>query len=125
MRRLALLVLASSLPMLACGSSAAEGGKCDTNGFLCADATAALECKSNLWVKLPCRGPTGCKREGDVVKCDMSLNEEGDNCASSAQGRGLCTPDMKGTLECREGKLVKTNTCRSCTVTGDQVVCSP
>ena len=124
MRRLAILVLVSSLPMLACGS-AAEGGKCDTNGFLCSDATAALECKASIWVKLPCKGSNGCKREGDVVKCDMSANDEGDNCASSAQGRGLCTKDMKGTLECREGTLVKTNTCRSCTVTGDQVICSP
>ena len=44
---------------------------------------------------------------------------------SSAQGRGLCTKDMQGTLECREGTLVKTNSCRSCTVTGDQVICSP
>ena len=110
--------------MLACGS-ATEGSKCNTNGFLCADATAALECKGMVWVKLPCKGPNGCKREGDVVKCDMSANDEGDNCASSAQGRGLCTKDMKGTLECREGILVKTNTCRSCTVTGDQVICSP
>lgn len=125
MRRLALLLCALSLPMLACGGAAAAGSKCDTNGFLCADTTAALECKNGLWVKLPCKGPNGCKREGDVVKCDMSLNEENDACASSAQGRGLCTKDMMATLECREGKLVKTNPCRTCTVSGDQVVCTP
>lgn len=125
MRRLVLSAVALTLPMLVACGGAAEGAKCDTNGFLCSDATAALECKNGVWVKLPCKGTGGCKREGDVIKCDMSANEENDNCASSAQGRGLCTKDMKGTLECREGKLVKTNSCRSCTVTGDQVVCSP
>ncbi len=124
MRGLALLVFATSFSMLACGS-AGEGRKCNTNGFLCADPTAALECKGMIWVSLPCKGANGCKRVGDVVSCDMSANDEGDNCASSAQGRGLCTKDMKGTLECRDGKLVKTNTCRSCAVTGDQVICTP
>ena len=124
MRRLALFSLAASLCLTACGG-AKEGGNCSTSGFLCADNTAALECKVGKWVKLPCKGPGGCKREGDVVKCDMSRNVEGDNCASTAQGRGLCTADGLGTLECREGTLVKTNTCRTCTVNGDQVICSP
>ena len=124
MRRLALYAFAASLALTACGG-AKQGGPCSTNGFLCADTTAALECKAGLWVKLPCKGTGGCKREADIVKCDMSGNVEGDNCASTAQGRGLCTSDMKGTLECREGTLVKTNTCRSCTVNGDQVICSP
>ncbi len=126
MRRLAFLALASSISLLACGG-AAEGGKCNTNGFLCADSTAALECRGSLWVKLPCKGANGCKQAGDVVSCDMSGNVEGDACASSAQGKGLCTADGKGTLECRfpEGVLKKTNTCRTCTVTGDQVTCTP
>lgn len=124
MRPLALLVLAASMCLTACGG-AKEGGTCSTNGFLCADTTAALECKGGLWVKLPCKGSGGCKREADVVKCDMSGNVAGDACASTAQGRGLCTSDMKGTLECRDGVLVKTNDCRSCTVNGDQVICSP
>jgi hypothetical protein len=124
MRRLALLAVAASFSLFACGS-AKEGGTCDSAGFLCADASAALECKGGAWVKLPCRGSGGCKREADIVKCDMSASQEGDACASTAQGRGLCTSDMKGTLECREGVLVKTNNCRSCAVNGDQVVCSP
>ena len=125
MRRLAPLFCSALLMLTACGSTS-EGGACNTVGFLCADPTAALECKGGVWVKLPCRGAGGCKRETDTVRCDMTGNKEGDNCASTAQGRGLCTDDMKGTLECREGKLVKTNTCgRSCTIMGDQVICSP
>ncbi len=124
MRRFALLLSIASLPMLACGS-VAVGGSCNTVGFLCADVTAALECKNGLWVKLPCKGTNGCKHEGDVVTCDMSSNDEGDNCSSSAQGTGLCAKDLKGILECREGKLVKTHICRSCAVTNDQVICTP
>jgi len=119
-----LAVLSVSLLASACGSPKA-GDKCDTTGFLCESTTAALECKVGAWVSLPCKGPGGCTRNGDTVKCDMSGNVEGDACASTAEGKGLCTSDGLGTLECRDGKLVKTNTCRSCTVTGDQVICQP
>jgi hypothetical protein len=55
----------------------------------------------------------------------MRGNLEGDACASTAQGRGLCTADGMGTLECRSGTLVKTNTCRTCTEDMGMVVCTP
>ncbi|MEW6433696.1 MAG: hypothetical protein AB1730_19490 [Myxococcota bacterium] len=121
-------VLSLSLFATACGSPKA-GDKCDTTGFLCESAQSAMECKLGVWVSLPCKGPGGCVREGDTVKCDMSGNMEGDACASSAAGKGLCS-GMTATLECREdmnGNLVltKTNDCRTCTVTGDQVICQP
>ncbi len=122
MRRFALLSL--SLLASACGTPKA-GDKCDTAGFLCADATSALECKVGAYVALPCKGPGGCKRDGDTIKCDMSGDAEGDACASSAEGKGLCTADGKGTLECRNGTLVKTQTCRVCSINADQVVCQP
>jgi hypothetical protein len=127
--RLLLLVASSSILAAACGSPRA-GDKCDTSGFLCADAVTALECKTSAWVALPCKGPNGCKRDADLVKCDMSGNVEGDLCASSAIGKGLCTAEKLGTLECRDdgqgnAKLVKTHTCRSCAVSGDSVVCQP
>lgn len=122
--------------LAACGS-AAPGGPCDTTGFLCHDNVTALECQLGKWVSLPCRGPNGCQREGNIIKCDMSGNMEGDACATSAVGSGLCTSDMKATLECRNdptamtNTLKKTNTCRTCTVTRnmttmkDEVVCQP
>lgn len=128
MRRLALAV--SALFVVACGGPK-EGATCDTSGFLCVDSTAALECYAGKWVKLPCKGADGCKREGDLVRCDMSGNVAGDNCASTAVSRGLCTADGKGTLECKETtpgaplQLQQTHTCRSCTVMNDQVVCTP
>jgi hypothetical protein len=119
-----LVVSALVLFAFACGSPKA-GDQCDTTGFLCESNAAALECKVGAWVALPCRGLGGCKRQGNTVTCDMSANVEGDACASTAEGKGLCTTDGLGTLECRDGRLVKTNTCRTCTVVGDQVICQP
>ena len=122
--------------LFACGSPA-PGGSCDTIGFLCHDQVNALECQLGKWVSLPCRGPSGCQRQGNTITCDMSANVEGDFCASSAVGSGLCTADGTGTLECRNdpasgtNSLKKTNTCRSCSVVRnmttmkDEVVCQP
>jgi hypothetical protein len=93
--------------------------------FECEEPATALECISGTWSALPCRGPGGCTNMAATVRCDISANEVGDRCASTAEGRGLCSKDGKGTLECRQGVLVKTNVCRSCTVTGDSVVCQP
>lgn len=118
------LVAVFSVFTFSCGTPVA-GDTCNVTGFLCESAASALECKLGKWTSLPCKGPNGCKREGDVVKCDMTGNAENDACASSAEGKGLCTSDGQGTLECREGKLVKTNTCRSCTVANDLVTCQP
>lgn len=118
------LVASLSIFSFSCGTPAA-GESCTSTGFLCESAASALECKVGKWTSLPCKGTNGCKREGEVVKCDMTGNAENDACASSAEGKGLCTSDNLGTLECRDGKLVKTNTCRSCTVNGDTVTCQP
>jgi hypothetical protein len=123
MRRLFVISFAA-LALCACGSPKA-GDKCSSNGFLCENAQTALECKLGAWVALPCSGPGGCVKSGDTVKCDMTTDKEGDNCASSAEGKGLCTADGMATLECRDGKLTKTNACRTCTVMNDQVVCTP
>jgi hypothetical protein len=101
------------------------GSACTAAGFDCQDSATALECQASLWVALPCRGPSGCARAGATIQCDMSRNLAGDRCASTAEGRGLCTADGLGTLECRSGALVKTNTCRTCTESGGQIICTP
>ena len=117
------LLLASALA--ACGAPK-EGDSCSQSGFLCTtDNSSALECKVGKWVALPCRGPNACSRESDIVRCDMSGNLAGDNCASTSENKGLCTSDGKATLLCREGVLVKTNDCKTCSVSGDQVICQP
>ncbi len=126
--RYAGLVVAVGL-LAACGG-ASPGGACNKNGFLCFDTTTALECRDGKWLALPCRGSGGCvaAKDGqshDIIKCDMIGNKEGDACASTAENRGLCTPDGKAVLECRQGNLAQTATCSSCAVANDQVVCQP
>jgi hypothetical protein len=67
----------------------------------------------------------------------MSKDQDGDACASTAVGSGLCTTDGLATLECRNdpttglNTLKKTNDCRTCGVTTDPttmmdvVTCQP
>jgi hypothetical protein len=107
-----------------CGTPKA-GDKCNTTGFYCADTSMALECRSGVWFSLPCKGQGGCVRDADLIRCDMSGNAVGDNCAASAEAKGLCAQDGRSTLECRDGTLVKTNTCSSCSVVGEEISCTP
>lgn len=109
---------------MGCASPKA-GDKCSSTGFFCADLITALECRSGVWVSLPCKGKGGCVRDGDLIRCDMSGNAVGDNCATSAEAKGLCAQDGRSTLECRDGKLVKTNVCTSCAVVGEEIRCTP
>lgn len=124
-RSLFSVLLAVPLALAACGGAPKEGDSCNESGYLCSDQAAALECRAGMWTRLPCRGSGGCQRDGDTVKCDMSANLVGDACASSTEGKGLCNASGTATLECRQGFLVQTNSCKTCTVSGEQVVCQP
>jgi len=130
-------LLLGALFFAACGGTPAPGATCSVSGFLCQDGNNAMECQLGKWAQLPCRGPQGCQSSGGTVTCDMSADVEGDGCASTAVGDGMCTADQMGTLECRhddtsgQNFLKKTNSCRSCTVQTDsstqkqEVVCQP
>ncbi|MHB8877781.1 MAG: hypothetical protein ACYC8T_29160 [Myxococcaceae bacterium] len=129
MRRAHVLLLAVLAVLAAACGAPQAGDSCSDNGFLCADALSAMECKKSktgdgaMWMKLPCRGPAGCQRSNDIIKCDMTMNNAGDACASTAEGKGLCNSTATATLECREGTLVQTNSCRTCSVSGEQIIC--
>ena len=114
-------LLIGSLLLSACGTKA--GDSCEGSGYMCASEEAALECRDKVWRELPCRGASGCGESGDSITCDMSGNVEGDACAASAEGRGLCTADGKAILECRMGTLVKSRTCNTCTESGGFANC--
>lgn len=118
---LACLVLPLSLGV-ACGSAKA-GGSCSQEGFLCQDTQTALECRIGVWLALPCRGPGGCTVASGAVTCDMSGDMAGDACASTAEGKAICTTSGNATLQCTNGSLVQSNTCTTCTVSNGQVVC--
>ncbi len=116
------LLIGSSL-FSACGLKA--GDSCEGFGYTCSSEKEALECRDKEWRALPCRGSSGCEESGDSIHCDMTGNVEGDACAASAEGRGLCTADGKAVLECRMGKLVQVTTCRACTMDSSRVSCQP
>ncbi len=119
----ALALVAPALILPGC-SSAAEGTTCENpTVFDCRDDTSALECKAGLWTAVPCKGPKGCASSGGDVLCDLSGNAAGDACPAVHEGKGQCAPDGRATLECRGGTFQQTNTCGSCSVQQQQVVC--
>jgi hypothetical protein len=90
---------------------------------MCSSEKEALECRNKVWRTLPCRGPLGCTEASGSIHCDLSGSLEGDACAASAEGRGLCTADGKAVLECRMGTLVLVKSCRVCSMSETRVVC--
>lgn len=124
-----LIAVVSLAALLSCGPPDASD-PCDQPGFICADNDTALECRSGAdselrWVELPCRGPGGCAKQGDTVSCDVSANVEGDACASTAEGDGLCAEGGTAVLTCVRGVLTKSSTCSACSVSDERVVCQP
>jgi hypothetical protein len=109
---------------LGCGPPRAGEG-CKGTGFACADATAALECRSGTWTELPCRGPGGCAEVGSQVSCDQSADVAGDACAEPLESEGLCGPGGTSVLQCHAGTLVTTASCQSCAVVAGLVTCTP
>lgn len=114
-------LLLGSLVLSACGVKA--GDKCEGGGYLCSHEKEALECRDKTWRTLPCKGPSGCTEAAGSIQCDMTGSVEGDACAASAEGRGLCTTDGKAVLECRMGTLVLIKQCRVCTMDSTRVNC--
>lgn len=121
-RFLALFPLVGLLLLPGCGGADA-GDSCEGSGYICSSEKQALECRQSQWRALPCRGALGCQEATGSIKCDTSANVAGDNCALSAEGRGLCRTDGKAVLECRMGVLVETEMCVSCSESGTQIVC--
>jgi hypothetical protein len=107
-----------------CGTPVAGDG-CGGSGYLCEDEDNAIECRGGRWTAILCRGPNGCQRVGDLILCDMTGSVAGDLCGSTMFGTGLCAPDKKAVLECRNGVLVTTKTCSDCTTSSTDVTCVP
>lgn len=112
--------------LAACGGGSAKAGDtCNAEGFLCADQVTALECRLHKWTALPCRGPKGCYVKTNLVNCDAANNQEGDACSATVEGKSICAPAGTAVLTCRNGTFVRTNSCSSCTVAGDEIHCNP
>ncbi|NNB90594.1 hypothetical protein HJC10_30790 [Corallococcus exiguus] len=121
---LALLSLVGFFLLSGCGGPG-SGDSCDGGDYVCQDDAQALECRNGTWRPLACRGPLGCREQADSVRCDTSLNQENDGCATNAEGKGVCSPNGAAILTCQQGVLVKTEDCSSCAVQDSQVVCQP
>lgn len=102
-----------------------EGESCNSERFACADVDAALECREERWVRIPCRGPAGCEEAGDQVRCDLSANRTGDLCPLNAYGQGRCADGGEALLECRQGQMVQTRSCSACEAADGILVCTP
>lgn len=122
--RFVVLPVMIAFHLVACGAPMG-GDDCRSAGYLCQDRENALECRDGTWTELPCRGPNGCAKAGDGISCDTSAAIEGDACAASAEGRGLCAENGRALLECRRGAFVKTASCSSCAESAGRLVCNP
>jgi hypothetical protein len=116
-------LLLGSLLLSACGAKA--GDSCSGSGYLCSSDKEALECRDKVWRALPCKGESGCTESGDTIQCDMRGNDDGDACAASAEGSGMCTANGRAVLECRMGVLVQVKLCSVCTMDSNRVTCQP
>lgn len=117
---MALLLLLS----LACGGPRA-GDLCNQPGATCESTTRALECRGGAWVAIPCRGPGGCTVSSELVNCDFTGAQVGDACGTPQEDKGVCAPDGRATLVCRNGTFQMSMVCRTCTVSGATISCQP
>ncbi|MFO0678337.1 MAG: hypothetical protein U0169_17500 [Polyangiaceae bacterium] len=113
-----------------CSEKPQVGGKCPANRdgrLVCQDPTSALVCRGESWQALPCRGPQGCKAQGEKgedVFCDHSIGTVGDRCLLDKDV--VCGSDKTSVLVCSGGKFALSEACRGpkgCEVAGKQVRC--
>jgi hypothetical protein len=76
----------------------------------CANDKQALACHDGKWEEMPCKGPTGCSKNGNDTVCDQSIADENDVC--NIVDDHLCSADKKAMLEC--GKARRWLTVQSC-----------
>jgi hypothetical protein len=94
-------------------SIAAVNDGCDTPGDAAcsADKKSALICTHAVFgVGETCKGPGGCKIQGDTITCDNDVSDLGDPCRTI--GDYACTSDKSMVLRCDANKMTALNTCR-------------
>ncbi len=123
MRRLALACLvalgACVASLAACSAPTPPpvtvGSTCRTEEAAACDSAGPrmLVCRSASYVMYSdCRGPGGCRLEGDTVSCDTSGNSAGDTCPPQSEGKVRCDPDGgHDILRCVDGGLTAIYTC--------------
>jgi hypothetical protein len=120
-QRIAILLL---LVALVGGCTPKPGDACKPGNETCADAKSALACIGGRVNTVPCRGPSGCTRTGDVTACDNTVAEDGDVCP--ADDDSACSAKHDAMLVCRGGRFAVAQRCRGdrgCQVSLDRATC--
>ena len=111
-RSTVVLLVAAVFVGLACGTTMTPapmpGAACaQENVGACETPTRLLACREQVWTVISdCKGPNGCRRSGDTVECDTSLNGLGDRCNNV--GRVRCDPDGGlQILRCKDGGVLE------------------
>jgi hypothetical protein len=96
---LLLILIASCKPKV--------GATCKSQGDrACADESTVIVCQGGTWASFPCRGASGCSKQGDGVFCDVANGKVGDPCPNEDEKRQTCSDDHKSRLTCMAGKYV-------------------
>ncbi len=98
-------VLAGILLVCALGCSKKAGDSCKGDKLVCADKKTALSCHDGKYVAVACKGAKGCKKKKGEIRCDVSANEDGDECTANLSNKGDCSPDGKSWVVCHKGKF--------------------
>jgi hypothetical protein len=110
-----------------CDNSLADlGDKCTTdNDYACtSDHKGSLVCRGKKFESAgACRGPKGCRVNGDKIECDESVAQEGELCEHD--GAPACSTDFKAILVCRDKKWKLDQPCKRtpCKVVGNTIDC--
>ena len=90
---------------------AAENGSCNGVQAACTlDKKALLHCEAaKMVVAMTCRGPAGCRVDGEDLHCDYTRAVEGDPCDVEDFA---CSTDGKRELRCDGVRFVAANTCK-------------
>src|SRR5689334_3085251 len=90
----------------ACSKKTPKNGEaCDDNGArACIDGKTSAYCFKGTWQREACNGPKGCTFENNVGACDLTGNNDGDDCPPALEGWMACKVDGKTRLTCKGGK---------------------
>ena len=82
----------------------------DHDGACSADKTNVLVCKSGRFATAgTCRGPNGCRFDGEGYVCDYSVALVGDRCEDDFTR--ACSMDHRSRLDCKDGVFVAGDKC--------------
>jgi hypothetical protein len=112
-----------------CSYAKTVGGYCEKEGEpqCTEDHKNMIKCTGNHWKLLEeCKGALGCVANVHGAKCDLGASTEGSACTKENEGNASCTPDNKGLLLCKSGKMTLVAKCKgmhACRQLGNKIDC--